>query len=169
MPDHLLMEIVLHNLPSNYDTLRTVLDTDDDLTYETLKMRISAFFRRHIQGSSSSGGQAKAFPVREHDGGKSKKVCFGCGEIGHFKSDCPRLKAGKPKVDQAAGRKEKAPYKSKAKSDGKSNGEARGDGEEVLPSLSNYGYAFTAIGRRGIADNKWLVDFQDAHLTWVDP
>eukprot|EP00952_Eustigmatos_sp_NYUAD-ZCMA_P013331 52937-Eustigmatos_ZCMA.PRE.1 len=77
----LLMGLVLAKLPAEYDPLLTVLETDDELTYDVVKRRVRAYF-------SSPQMQRHEIPEKAliaHIDGD----CYGCGVYGHPEWDCP--------------------------------------------------------------------------------
>jgi uncharacterized membrane protein YgcG len=83
--DEELLGIVLARLPPTYTNLRIVLDTDDNLTYETLKRKMRIFYKRETVDSRAESGET-ALTARIN--GK----CFSCGDYGHPKWDCPKKK-----------------------------------------------------------------------------
>lgn len=72
---------VMGNLPFSYESLLSVVEGDEDLSYEDLKKRIRVFHLRHAR---SAKGEESAL-MTTFDG-----KCHGCGAYGHKKSDCPR-------------------------------------------------------------------------------
>jgi hypothetical protein len=57
LDDSMMLGIAMRKMPSRYDVLMTVLSQDDDLTYDTLKNRVRAHYRRHVmhaQGEESA-------------------------------------------------------------------------------------------------------------------
>jgi hypothetical protein len=81
--DEDMMGIVLDGLPSGYARLRTVLDADDDLSYEMVKKKVRGFYKREIARQEK---EASALITM------ISGPCYGCGERGHRKVNCPKKK-----------------------------------------------------------------------------
>lgn len=106
--DAALVGIILAKLPpSTYAPLVTILDTLDDLEYDTLKTRVRLFWKRRIAGGgATSEDSTKALLGVSKKGGSSsnwklKIKCYGCQKYGHFQRDCPSGKGSKPSADGA--------------------------------------------------------------------
>ena len=85
--DRLLVGQVMCKLPPNYLPLRTLLDNmEDELGYEYLKRKMRCFYVRNIAGDGAAGGGADDQALVA---GATVK-CFGCGERGHIRAQCPR-------------------------------------------------------------------------------
>ena len=102
--DAALVGIILAKLPpSTYSPLVTILDTMEDLEYDTLKSRVRLFWKRRIAsgGGANSEDSTKALlGVSSKKGGsstsnwKSRIKCYGCNQYGHFQKECPSAKKG---------------------------------------------------------------------------
>ena len=85
LSDETLQTIILSKLPSNYDTLVTIIEADGELTYAAMKEQIRTFWKRRVRGIHAAVDAAKALAAEA----KEKGLCFGCGLPGHFKANCP--------------------------------------------------------------------------------
>ena len=94
--DEMLAAMILSKLPSNYDTLGAILESGnngDAFKYDQMKERIRAYFNRRIIDSVGEDGDngGKALLATDATRGKDQRpVCFGCGEPGHIKFNCPK-------------------------------------------------------------------------------
>ena len=60
--DEMLLGMTLSKLPPSYDTLVTILEADDELTYDDMKEQVRAYWKRKVQGSlSQDAAEVKCF------------------------------------------------------------------------------------------------------------
>ena len=81
--DEVLQWLMLARLPAEYTTLRSILDTVDDLDYSTFKERVRAFY---LRGRAEPEEKESALLAT----GTFSGTCFNCGKRGHKKQDCTR-------------------------------------------------------------------------------
>ena len=96
--DEMLAAMILSKLPSNYDTLGAILESGnngDAFTYDQMKERIRAYYNRRIVIDSAGDGDndGKALMTTDAQGKEQRPLCFGCGEPGHLKFNCPKKAA----------------------------------------------------------------------------
>ena len=101
-----LQTTILSKLPSNYETLVTLLEADEGLSYTAMKERIRTFYKRSVRGAYAAEDAAKALAVEE---AKEKGLCFGCGLPGHVIADCRRIGAQNKKAGGGRGNPNKHP------------------------------------------------------------
>lgn len=91
------------SLPSSYDVVTTAMENlgDDQLKLDTVKARLLAEEQKRsgresgsfVDGVSDGSGSAfAAKPVRSKEKNKFQGKCFVCGEVGHKKFSCPKMK-----------------------------------------------------------------------------
>ena len=89
---------VLGSLPARYGTLVTTLGAQvKDLSWSDVEHSLldEEMRRQGRQQSSSTEGTSALMAGRQQKSFKSKKQpkCWGCGKIGHVKSECPKRRA----------------------------------------------------------------------------
>jgi len=95
--EEMVQGMILSKLPSNYNTLTTIMEADDDLTYESMKNQVRAYWKRRIKDVDSSNQDEDAVKAMAADGGHSRqRLCFGCGSPGHVLPNCPKKDASIP-------------------------------------------------------------------------
>lgn len=91
--DDWLIGITVNALPEGYKELVTVLDNEDELTFEEAKNKIRSFRARRISPHLKGPDGEAALYVK-----KSKNVkCFKCNKLGHMASDCAVGRVSGPK------------------------------------------------------------------------
>lgn len=84
----ILRDIALAKLPESYATLVTILESQDDLKYDDVKKRVrDAYSSEGFKIKQELEASSKAFMAKN---GRSKDACSRCGEIGHWRRDCPK-------------------------------------------------------------------------------
>lgn len=105
LSEDIIQSMILSKLPSTYDTLTTILEADQTLTYIALKARIREYFKRRIKDTgSSSEDTAKALAAAV----LQKLVCHECGLPGHIRPDCHLRAAKKNSFGKMGGKKKGA-------------------------------------------------------------
>lgn len=106
--NEMLVAMILSKLPPGYDTICAILEAGgidgSPFTYDQVKERIRAYYKRRIADGTDEEDEkdgAKALAVDARGGGREQKspLCFGCGEAGHLKFQCPK----RNKTGQGAG------------------------------------------------------------------
>lgn len=93
IPDDMLMGMILSKLPSNYETLVTIMEADEGLEYEDMKDQMRAFWKRRVRDSDAEEAEedaAKALTAAMIGKKMDQRLCFGCGLAGHIKVNCPQ-------------------------------------------------------------------------------
>ena len=166
VPDSMMLGIASRNLPTSYKPLIDILNTDDDLTYDTFKARMSTFHRRNIMGlnGDAKGGNPKAFPSmisgqsKPSSGSKERKQrkkgkCNRCGELGHFIKDCRKNK----KDDSKGG--DKKHFQSKGDHTRWKDSSGGGANQGVFSDETKTTTAFTTHCKDlPLSNNEWIVD-----------
>lgn len=57
IPVDLVKGLLLSKLPSNYETIVTIMEADEDLEYEEMKERIRTFWKRQIRQVNGDSGE----------------------------------------------------------------------------------------------------------------
>lgn len=107
MKEQFVMALILGSLPEKYDTLITALEVrpEEELTISMVTEKLIQDYQRHEENSSAGDEQcafkvktSKSFKKKSNDkssNDKSRIKCFGCGEFGHFRGDCKKIKQAK--------------------------------------------------------------------------
>ena len=86
---------LLTSLPKSYDMLVTALEANTEVPkLETVTERLLHEERKLIEKGEgkSESHDARAFAVMRNQGAGTGRTCFYCGEQGHIKRNCPKLK-----------------------------------------------------------------------------
>ena len=147
---------LLGSLPKSYSTLVTALEARGDGLSLSYVQQALTHEEQKLSGESSMGGvkeerqQASALIGREK-GRKNlpwKPKCYGCGEAGHFRRDCPK------RMDHSS-----CPCTTH---NAKPVEEEQSDSEP-----ERAGGAFAASARSPTGTARWLVDSgASSHMTW---
>lgn len=94
--DATLKAIVTAKLPRSYESLRAVLDTMKDLSYDDLKDHVRAFHDRKVAADATED-MDRELGYYANSTRKFHGKCFNCGTIGHKAPDCrkPKMKCVK--------------------------------------------------------------------------
>ena len=99
MSDKHLMAHAVTKLPANYESLRVLIEHDDNMTYDRLKQMVRARHHRHLH-EVTEGGRRETDKALMTLGFQGK--CRACGGVGHRAADCANTKLNAPGDGQAA-------------------------------------------------------------------
>ena len=83
---------LLSSLPESYDVLVTAFDTQDTIPeWSVVTEKVSALGHRKSKREDERALMSKPEHKNKQRNAKQRRGCFECGELGHFRRDCPQL------------------------------------------------------------------------------
>lgn len=88
--DQSMLGFAMAKLPPAYDTLGTILESDETLDYDTFKAKVRSYYVRTVSKAERREKEENVAPIT-----LLKGKCYHCGQEGHHKSEYPQRKSGK--------------------------------------------------------------------------
>ncbi len=115
---HRKMDIIMSGMPAEYDLIRFQAMKDPEFSLEELQLTMRNMHMNGFTRSKRSGrGTAMTAGFIKHD--KSKVKCHSCGKLGHYKSECTSVGAGRQSSSKNSNSKFKPRHKNKDDDGGK--------------------------------------------------
>uniref|UniRef100_A0A2S2R071 Copia protein n=1 Tax=Sipha flava TaxID=143950 RepID=A0A2S2R071_9HEMI len=166
------LHYLLRTLPESYSYIGDLIDTlkpeDQTVSYVIDKIKMIEI-KNKINDNSNVKSNAFVSESKNHRR-QQEKSCFGCGEIGHFKKDCPNVnnasfgyRAQRGGHQQFCGNGlQRGASHSRGRSRG-SSGRSRGRGGTWQQDSSSFG-AFTA---KIVESTVMYTEMKDKHIDWL--